>query len=99
LSFIHEKAVIFSDQSTSYVDFAELVEAHISEKSAKELTKTTLKWVHIAISNAKRNLLGVYHMIKGKYLQAYSDEFCYKLNRRYFGERLFDRLVIAVVGA
>jgi hypothetical protein len=98
VEFIHENAVIFSDQSTSYVDFAKLVELHISEKSTQELTKTTLKWVHIAISNAKRNLLGVYHMIKGKYLQAYLDEFCYKLNRRYFGERLFDRLVIAIVG-
>ena len=32
-------------------------------------------------------------MIKGKYLQAYLDEFCYKLNRRYFGEKLFDMIV------
>ncbi|PIE49153.1 MAG: IS1595 family transposase, partial [Flavobacteriales bacterium] len=32
----------------------------------------------------------------GKYLQNYLDEFCYKLNRRYFGENLFDRLVMAV---
>jgi hypothetical protein len=98
IEYIHEKAVIFSDQSTSYVDFSELVEMHIAEKSTKELTKTTLKWVHITISNAKRNLLGVYHMIKGKYLQAYLNEFCYKLNRRYFGKRLFDRLVIATIG-
>jgi hypothetical protein len=66
------------------------------EKSSKETTNTTLKWVHIAISNAKRNLLGVYHKVKGKYLQLYLDEFCFKLNRRYFGERLFDRMVIAV---
>ncbi|MDG1915020.1 MAG: transposase, partial [Crocinitomix sp.] len=61
-----------------------------------ETTKTTLKWVHIAISNAKRNFLGVYHKIKGKYLQNYLNEFCYKLNRKYFGERLFDRLTLAV---
>lgn len=98
VEYIHEKAVIFSDQSTSYVDFAELVEMHVTEKSSQETTKTTLKWVHITISNAKRNLLGVYHMIKGKYLQAYLNEFCYKLNRRYFGKRLFDRLVIATIG-
>ena len=98
IEYIHEKAVIFSDQSTGYVDFKDLVEAHLTEKSTKEVTKTTLKWVHIAISNAKRNLLGVYHMIKRKHLQAYLDEFCYKLNRRYFGKRLFDRLVIATIG-
>ena len=35
-------------------------------------------------------------MIKGKYLQAYLNEFCCKLNRRYFGKRLFDRLVIVL---
>lgn len=97
IEYINEKAIVFSDKSTSYVDFSELVETHISSKSDKEITKTTLKWVHIAISNAKRNLLGVYHMIKGKYLQAYLNEFCYKLNRRYFGKRLFDRLVIATI--
>lgn len=31
--------------------------------------KETLKWVHIAISNAKRNFAGTYHKIKAKYLQ------------------------------
>ena len=63
-------------------------------------TKETLKWVHIAISNAKRTLLGNYHKIKRKYLQLYLNEFIYKLNRRYFGDKLFDRLVIAnITGA
>lgn len=90
--------MIFSNQSTSYVDFSELDEMHISEKSTKELTKTTLKWVHITISNAKRNLLGLYHMIKGKYLQTCLDEFCFKLNRLNFGRRLFERLIIATIG-
>ena len=50
----------------------------------------------MAISNAKRTLLGMYHKIKGKYLQLYLDEFCYKLNRRYFGNKLFDRLTLAL---
>ena len=93
---LEDKSIVFSDKSTSYVNISNFVEAHLTEKSDKTTTKETLKWVHIAISNAKRNLLGVYHKIKGKYLQAYLDEFCYKLNRRYFGERLFDRLVLAV---
>lgn len=38
-----------------------------------------------------------YHKIKGKYLQLYLNEFAYKLNRRYFGEKLFDRLIIASI--
>lgn len=94
-SSIGEKTIVFTDKSTSYVDIADYVELHISEKSTKESTKETLKWVHIYISNAKRNLLGNYHKIKGKYLQLYLNEFTYKLNRRYFGDRLFDRVVIA----
>lgn len=91
-----QKSIVFSDKSTSYVNISDYVETHITVKSDTNSTKTTLKWVHIAISNAKRTLLGIYHKIKGKYLQQYLDEFCYKLNRRYFGEKLFNRLVLAV---
>ena len=76
-----------------------LLKLHYTEKSDKQTNKQTtietLKWVHITISNAKRNLLGNYHKIKEKYLQLYLNEFVYKLNRRYFEDKLFDRLVIA----
>jgi transposase-like protein len=92
---ISENSILFTDKSTSYVDIADFVEIHVTEKSSKTTTKETLKWVHIAISNAKRNFLGNYHKIKRKYLQLYLNEFVYKLNRRYFGERIFERLVIA----
>jgi len=90
-----EKSIVLTDDSTSYVDISDYVELHVAEKSSEKMTKETLRWVHITISNAKRNLLGNYHKIKGKYLQLYLDEFVYKLNRRYFGDRLFERLVIA----
>ena len=93
----NEQTIVFSDMSTSYVNIANHVEVHVTEKSSNETTKSTLKWVHIAISNAKRTLLGIYHKIKGKYLQLYLNEFCYKLNRRYFGDKMFDRLTIAAV--
>lgn len=56
--------------------------------------KKNLKDAHIAISNVKRNFVETYHKIKKKYLLLYLNEFVYKLNRRYFGERIFDRLVI-----
>lgn len=95
---IDEKSVVFSDRSASYIDISQYVEVHVSEKSNHEVTQTTLKWVHIAISNAKRWLLGIHHKIKGKYLQNYLNEFCYKLNRRYFGDKLFDRGLIALIG-
>lgn len=94
-----DQTIVFTDKSTSYVNIADYVEIHLSEKSNEKTTKETLKWVHIAISNAKRNFLGTYHKIKRKYLQLYLNEFVYKLNRRYFGERIFDRLVIASITA
>jgi len=94
-SISDEDTIVFSDKSTSYVNIADFVDIHITEKSDKQTTKETLKWVHIAISNAKRNFTGTYHKIKRKYLQLYLNEFVYKLNRRYFGEKIFDRLVIA----
>ena len=92
---LDNQSIVFTDKSTSYVDIADFVELHVMEKSSKETTEETLKWVHIAISNAKRNLLGNYHKIKRKYLQLYLNEFIYKLNRRYFGDRLFESLIIA----
>jgi len=93
---IEQCSIMFTDKSTSYIDIADYVEVHITEKSSEETTRTTLKWVHIAISNAKRTLLGIYHKIKGAYLQRYLDEFCYKLNRRYYNNYRFERLTLAV---
>ena len=75
------------------MDISNYVELHVTEKSNQDTTKETLKWVHIFISNAKRNLLGNYHKIKGKYLQLYMNEFVYKLTRRYFGDKVFDRVI------
>lgn len=54
-----------------------------------------LPWVHIAIANAKSLFQDMYHGVKNEFLQGYLDEFCYKFNRKYFGDRIFDRLVIA----
>ena len=90
-----ERTIVFFDKSTSYVDISDYVELHLTEKSSEQTTKETLKWVHIFISNAKRTILYNYHKIKGKHLQLYLNEFVYKVNRKYFGEKLFDRVVIA----
>jgi hypothetical protein len=91
-----DKSIVFSDKSTGYVVISDYVQIHMTEKSNNQTTKTTLKWLHIAISNAKKTLLGVFRKISGKYLQNYLYEFCCKLNRRYFGSRVFDRLTLAV---
>lgn len=86
-----------TDDSTSYIKFDEQVQSHQAVKADKNIIKNFLPWVHIAISNAKRLLLDVHHKLKNEYLQYYLNEFCYKFNRRYFGEKMFDRLVAVAI--
>jgi hypothetical protein len=50
---LDDQSIVFTDKSTSYVDISDFVELRVMEKSTKETTKETLKWVHIAISNCK----------------------------------------------
>lgn len=92
---IDKEAKLITDKSTSYVNLEKVVKEHKSEVIPKQKVGEILPWVHIVISNAKRMLLDIFHDIKPKFLQNYLNEFCYKFNRRYFGEDLFDRLIIA----
>lgn len=94
---VEESAELTTDNSTSYTKLIEHVNSHIAKIVEPEMISLVLPWVHIAISNAKRLLLDVHHKIKTQYLQYYLNEFCYKFNRRYFGEKIFDRLLIAAV--
>jgi hypothetical protein len=94
---IDNQSIIKSDHSTSYTNFKTLVKEHRPQVIPSKEIGRLLPWGHIAISNAKRMLLDIFHDIKQEYLQSYLNEFCYKFNRRYFGENLFDRLMIAAV--
>lgn len=57
-----------------------------------------LPWVNKAITNSKNLIKAMHHGVESKYLQNYLNEFCYKYNRRHFGESLFNRLLICAVG-
>lgn len=94
---IHEDAELITDDSTSYTKLIEHVKSHQAAVVQHEMIPILLPWVHIAISNAKRLFLDVHHKLKNEYLQYYLNEFCYKFNRRYFGEKLFDRLLFVAV--
>lgn len=58
-----------------------------------ELVDEWLPWVHIVISNFKSYVLGTYHDISGRYVQEYLDEFCYRLNRRFWENQIPNRLL------
>jgi transposase-like protein len=58
-----------------------------------------LRWLHVAVSNAKALIGGTHHGLgrsDGKHLQAYLDEFAYRFNRRYRPDTIFDRCLVAV---
>ena len=90
---------LVTDAAKSFSQLEEVVELHQAYNLSqdKEQAGKALPWVHTAISNAKRKLNGIYHMVGDEYMQNYLDEFCYNFNRRYFKEKLFDRLLIACI--
>lgn len=84
-----------TDNYTSYRRLNAIVKKPIAKIVPSEEAGKELPWFHITISNSKRNLLNCYHHVDDIFLQNYLDEFTYKLNRSYFGEKIFDRLIIA----
>jgi len=92
-----EKAIIKTDGWKGFNKLKEVSSKHIRKIVPPKEASKVLPWVHTMISNAKRNLLGINHKIKDQYLQSYLDEFCYKVNRRYFKKELFDRLMLAAI--
>ena len=92
---VNKKSEIVTDASTSYVKLKTIVAKHSPREILPEEIGKTLPWVHIVISNAKRLILNTYYSVNPEFLQGYLDEFFYKFNRRYFGERIFDRLLLA----
>lgn len=95
--YVNPDSTITSDDSKSYTNFKSLVKEHVHQVIEPAQVGKILPWVHIAIGNAKRLLLDVYHDISPDYLQNYLNEFCYKFNRRRFGDGLFDRLMVAAL--
>jgi len=95
---IDANATVITDDHKSYKKLPDIIKEHISIRCFNNESRSqVLPWVHTAISNAKRLFLGVHHNVSKEYLQNYLNEFCYKFNRRYFGEHLFDRLLIASI--
>jgi transposase-like protein len=92
---ISPDSIVKTDKYSSYSKVKDNVWRHFAQLVKPADACKILPWVHTMISNSKRTLLGAHHMVSKKYIQNYLDEFCYKVNRRYFGEELFERLLIA----
>ena len=91
---IDPKSVLFTDKNPAYLNFEKMVDNHIKVKSSYETANGNLNCVHTAISNLKRNLLGIYNLVRENFLKSYLNEFA-KFKKRYFVDKFFDRLFIA----
>lgn len=91
---IQKGSLIYTDGYRSYQPA--LKDDYLLDIQPYDPNAEPLHWLHILISNAKAFILGTYHGLPKKNLQAYLDEFCYRFSRRTFHGSLFDRLTMAV---
>lgn len=96
---IEPKQTIRTDGYKSFQYLANSGHEHIGTPVPPKQAAEDLPWVHIAISNAKRFVLGTYHGVSHKHLQRYLDEFCYRFNRRSWEKQLTSRLMAACLYA
>lgn len=88
---------IISDGHSSYKPLADIGYIHESKDYYKENKEEFLKMLHNIIGNVKAYIQGTYHGLGSEYLQSYFDEFCFRFNRRFNPNELFDRLLNACV--
>ncbi|MFN9353145.1 MAG: transposase [Chitinophagales bacterium] len=93
---IASDSILFSYKSSSYVNLKNYFEENIQTISEELKSKIDLKWINVNISNLKRFLLGIYHVVKERYLQEYLNEFAFKLNRRNYTNK-FDNLLLNLI--
>lgn len=94
---INKDSFVHTDAYRSYNKLPEIIKRHTKYNLQHDNSNKVLPWVHKAITNSKNLLKAIHHCINPEYLQNYLDEFCYKHNRRYFKNRVFDRALIAAV--
>jgi len=87
---VSKNAAVITDGKTSYRVLDNIAKKHkaVIVKDKTQVSKI-FPWVHIAISNVKKKILGLHHSVKDTYMQNYLNEFCYKFNRRKYGKKLF----------
>lgn len=64
----------------------------------KDDIEKNLPKIHIIIANLKMWLAGTFNCMPYKHAQRYLDEFCFRFNRRWKLENIFDKLIIRAVG-
>jgi transposase-like protein len=90
---ISKEAEILTDKWKAYQRIGELY--NITQQKSKP--KENFKLMHRAIQQLKSWIRGIHHSVDKRYLQAYLDEFCYRINRSIHKDTIFDNLLQRMV--
>lgn len=94
--WIYAGETIKTDQ---YSSFAILSRSHYQHEpepvTCPEQASVKFPWVHTVVSNCKNQLKGMQRGVSLKHLHRYLSEYCYRFNRRFWDDQLFDRLLTA----
>jgi transposase-like protein len=97
---VKEGSAVRSDGFSSYPKaFSEGKYRHDPIKHDPNEKPEHLRWLHTIVSNAKSFILGTCHGLDSTRFHAYLNEFCYRMNRRFFTALLFNRLLYACASA
>ncbi len=89
-----------SDGAAVYASAARDHEAdHEVTLSSDPEAPQVFHWINVVISNAKTFIDGTYHGRGRARRQLYLEEFTYRFNRRFFGTRIADQLLVACVAS
>ena len=92
---IAEGSVVRTDGFSSYPKALGGQYEHKPERFDFKGNPEHLKRLHRVAGNAKAFILGTYHGLGKRHMQAYLDEFCFRFNRRRAEGQLFNRLLNA----
>ncbi len=96
---VAEDQAVRTDGGSNYATLAAEGYAHDGATTPAKQASERLPWVHLAISLAKRALLGTFHGVSHKHLDRYLSELTYRFNRRWKEDELPFRLLNACVTA
>lgn len=86
---IDKQANVLTDKWKSYLPLTK----DYNIKQEKSNPKENFKLIHRGIQQLKSWLRGIHHSVDKRYLQAYLDEFCYRINRSIHKDTIFDNLI------
>lgn len=94
---IKEGATIETDGAQAYKKTLAKSYMHVFE--IFDADNKSLAWLHTMISNMKAFISGTYHGVERKHIDLYLAEFCFRFNRRYFFEKIYEHLAVAAMAA